>query len=103
MVNSRPVEIPGGFVLEEKRAGRSVQLTDLQSSDGYWGADGLVRLKSDGTNKRALQLKQKRGNRDILIEAAESFNEKATEKNDETFMLPTTESVDSTSMSLEEW
>ena len=62
-----------GFVLSEAAAGRPITLDDLRSRDSYWGVDGLIRLNPDGTNRRALQLKQKRGSRYVLIEAAESF------------------------------
>ena len=64
-----------GFVYSEAAAGRPVTLDDLRTRDSYWGVDGLVRLNPDGTNRRALQLKQKRGSRSILIEPAESFFE----------------------------
>ena len=62
-----------GFILSEAAEGRPISLEDLRSRDSYWGVDGLVRLNADGTNRRALQLKQKRGSRYVLIEAAESF------------------------------
>ena len=64
-----------GLVLEEAKANRPITLDALQTRDGYWGVDGLIRLNSDGTNRRALQLKQKRGQRSILIEAASAFDE----------------------------
>ena len=62
-----------GFILSEAAEGRPISLEDLRSRDSYWGVDGLIRLNADGTNRRALQLKQKRGSRYVLIEAAESF------------------------------
>ncbi|MBQ3695707.1 MAG: hypothetical protein II938_01890 [Alphaproteobacteria bacterium] len=65
-----------GFVLTEAAEGRPVTLDDLKTRDSYWGVDGLVRLNPDGTNRRALQLKQKRGSRFTLIEPAESFFDK---------------------------
>lgn len=62
-----------GFVLDEVSAGRNITLNDLRKRDGYLGVDGLVRLNPDGTNRRALLLKQKRGSRQAVIERAENF------------------------------
>lgn len=65
------------FVFKEAAEGRGISLSDLRGQESYWGVDGLLRLNDDGTNRRALQLKQKRGNRDVLIEPAESFFERS--------------------------
>jgi len=64
-----------GFILSEVAAQHPITLDDLRKRDSYWGVDGLVHLNEDGTNRRALQLKQKRGKRFVLIEPAESFFE----------------------------
>ncbi len=82
-----------GLVFSEAKAGRSIALDDLRLRDSYWGVDGLVRLNPDGTNRRALLLKQKRGNRQILIEPAESFFA-APVSNNMWFNPLTTESAD---------
>lgn len=62
-----------GLVFAQVKEGLPITLDDLRKRDSYWGVDGLVRLNEDGTNRRSLLLKQKRGNRQILIEPAESF------------------------------
>ncbi len=59
------------WIFSEVASGNSVSLSDLQQKSRYWGVDGLIHLNSDGTNRRALQLKQKRGSRSVLVEAAE--------------------------------
>ena len=82
-----------GLVLSEAAAGHSIALDDLRQVDSYWGVDGLVRLNADGTNRRALLLKQKRGNRQVLIEPAESFFA-APVSNNMWFNPLTTESAD---------
>lgn len=83
-----------GFVLSEVAAGRPVTLDDLRARDSYWGVDGLVRLNEDGTNRRALQLKQKRGSRNILIEPAESFFEAPVSSGWNIFNQPTSAPID---------
>jgi len=92
-----------GFILSETALGHSVELDALQAQESYQGIDGLVRLNSDGTNKRALQLKQKRGSRDILITPAESFSQEQLLSGSNPFMGQATESIDSTSVSLGAW
>lgn len=84
-----------GFVFHETAARRGITLNDLRKQNSYWGVDGLVRLNPDGTNRRSLLLKQKRGSRQALIEPAESFfddEENVLPEND--FNQPTTESID---------
>ena len=83
-----------GFVLTEIEAGRPIELDDLKTRDSYWGVDGLVRLNDDGTNRRALQLKQKRGERFTLIEPAESFFDRPVSSGWNAFNQPTTSPVD---------
>ena len=83
-----------GFVLTETEAGRPITLDDLRTRDSYWGVDGLVRLNEDGTNRRALQLKQKRGSRFTLIEPAESFFDRPVSNGWNVFNQPTTGSID---------
>jgi len=60
------------WIFSEAGLGHGVTLSDLQQKGRYWGVDGLIHLNTDGTNKRALQLKQKRGSKSILVEAAEN-------------------------------
>ena len=68
------------WVFDQTERGRGISLPDLQAEDSYWGVDGLVRLNADGTNRRALQLKQKHGTRHTLIEASErSFEPRISE------------------------
>ena len=83
-----------GWILSEAAAGRPVRLADLQTRPSYWGVDGLVRLNEDGTNRRSLQLRQKRAKSAILIEPAESSFDDRASVGWNTFRMPTTESVD---------
>lgn len=53
----------------------TVHLSDLQQSDSFKGADGLVRLNQDGTNNRAMRLVQKKGKNVLEIQpASNSFD-----------------------------
>ncbi len=61
-----------GFVYQEVAQGANVDLNVLRAKDSYWGVDGMVRLNADGTNRRALQLKQKRSRSNTLILPAET-------------------------------
>ncbi len=83
-----------GFVLTETEAGRPISLEDLRTRDSYWGVDGLVRLNADGTNRRALQLKQKRGEKFTLIEASESFFDRPSSSGWNLFNQPETTPID---------
>lgn len=87
-----------GWIAQNSKNG-IVSLQTLRDSDGYWGTDGLIRLEPNGTNKRALRLVQKtaRGVREISP-APSNFEE----TNIFSLFMPTTESIDSTSMSLSE-
>ena len=91
-----------GFVLDEVAAERPIGLNDLRKRESYWGVDGLVRLNPDGTNRRSLLLKQKRGSRQAIIEPAESFfddkepepEQEVPDKQEDLFNLPATEPID---------
>ena len=87
-----------GWIAQNSKNG-IVSLQTLRDSDGYWGTDGLIRLEPNGTNKRALRLVQKtaRGVREISP-APSNFEE----TNIFSLFMPTTESIDSASMSLSE-
>ena len=60
------------WILNEASAGHKISLENLQAQNSYWGVDGLIRLNADGTNKRALELRQKHAQRTSLIEPAET-------------------------------
>jgi len=83
------------LAFDEAKAGQAVSLENLRNHGDYVGIDGLVRLNVDGTNRRALTLRQKRGERQILIEPAETyFDDEMRGSYSNWFNLPTTESID---------
>ena len=83
------------WVFQQVEHGQDINLPALQAENSYWGVDGLVRLNADGMNRRTLQLKQKHGSRNTLIQAAEtSFEPRISKSWDNLFTQPTSESAD---------
>ena len=83
------------FAFAETKAGRKATLDNFKDHGAYEGIDGLVRLNEDGTNQRALSLRQKRGNRQVVVEPAEAyFADETAAPTYNWFSLPITESAD---------